>query len=108
MIVGMRVLALDVGGTKFTVGGFTDGQLTFRESRLTDRAGGPEALFAEVEQIFTLWRDRQGFQPDRCGIGFGGPVDFPTQTVTLSTHVAGWMSYPLVAKLKRVKVQSRH
>jgi glucokinase len=96
----MRIFALDVGGTKFTVAGFTSDQLTLRESRSTDRAGGPVALFAEVERIFTKWRDQHGFTPDRCGIGFGGPVDFPSQTVTLSTHVEGWVQYPLVANIK--------
>jgi glucokinase len=96
----MRVFALDVGGTKFTVAGFIDSQLILRESRSTDRAGGPAALFAEVERIFTTWRDQHAFYPDRCGIGFGGPVDFPTQTVTLSTHVEGWVQYPLVANIK--------
>lgn len=94
----MRVFALDVGGTKFSVGAFENDHLILRESRSTDRAGGPTALFAEVEKIFSGW----GFKPDRCGIGFGGPVDFPTQTVTLSTHVEGWVQYPLVANLRRL------
>jgi len=98
----MRVFALDVGGTKFSVAGFSDERLVLRESRSTDRAGGPAALFAEVERIFTAWRDQQGFHPERCGIGFGGPVDFPTQTVTLSTHVEGWVKYPLVANVERL------
>jgi len=94
----VRVFALDVGGTKFSVGAFENDHLILRESRSTDRAGGPTALFAEVEKIFSGW----GFKPDRCGIGFGGPVDFPTQTVTLSTHVEGWVQYPLVANLRRL------
>ena len=94
----MRVLALDVGGTKFTVAAFENDRQCRRESRSTDRAGGPVALFAEVERIFQGWN----FQPDFCGIGFGGPVDFPTQTVTLSTHVEGWMQYPLVANLNKL------
>ena len=97
----MRVFALDVGGTKFTVAGFVDERLVLRESRSTDRAGGPAALFSEVERIFRSWRE-EGFQPDRAGIGFGGPVDFPTQTVTLSTHVEGWVQYPLVANIKQL------
>jgi glucokinase len=37
---------------------------------------------------------------ERCGIGFGGPVDFPTQTVTLSTHVGGWNGFPLVLRIR--------
>ena len=44
----------------------------------------------------TSWR----FKPDCCGIGFGGPVDFPTQTVTLSTHVGGWAGFPLVERIE--------
>lgn len=94
----MRVFALDVGGTKFTLAAFVDDKIILRESRSTDRAGGPEALFAEVQRIFNGW----GFKPDFCGVGFGGPVDFPTQTVTLSTHVEGWMQYPLVPNLRRL------
>ena len=94
----MRVFALDVGGTKFTLAAFVDDKIILRESRSTDRAGGPEALFAEVQRIFNGW----GFKPDFCGVGFGGPVDFPTQTVTLSTHIEGWMQYPLVPNLRRL------
>jgi len=94
----VRVFALDVGGTKFTLAVFVDDKIILRESRSTDRAGGPEALFAEVQRIFNGW----GFKPDFCGVGFGGPVDFPTQTVTLSTHVEGWMQYPLVPNLRRL------
>jgi glucokinase len=94
----VRVFALDVGGTKFTLAAFVDDKIILRESRSTDRAGGPEALFAEVQRIFNGW----AFKPDFCGVGFGGPVDFPTQTVTLSTHVDGWVQYPLVPNLSRL------
>jgi glucokinase len=94
----VRVFALDIGGTKFSLAAFVDDKIILRESRTTDRAGGPEALFAEVERIFNGW----GFKPDFCGVGFGGPVDFPTQTVTLSTHVEGWVQYPLVTNLSRL------
>ena len=92
----MRVLALDVGGTKTTVAAFSDDKMILRETFSTDRAGGPVALFVAVEKIFNGWN----FCPDFCGIGFGGPVDFPTQTVRLSTHVQGWVQYPLVKNLE--------
>jgi glucokinase len=98
----MRTLAIDVGGTKFSLAGF-DGELQIlRESRSTDRSGGPAWMFQQIEEILHSWRAVHGFQPDRCGIGFGGPVDFPTQTVTLSTHVAGWVQYPLVENIQRL------
>jgi len=96
----MRVLALDIGGTKFSLAAFEGGRLILRETRPTDRAGGPAAMFAQIEEVFKAWRDKRAFQPERCGIGFGGPVDFLSQSVTLSTHVAGWAKYPLVAKIK--------
>ena len=70
------------------------------ETRSTDRSGGPEWMFGQIEQIVAHWRDDRGFRPDRCGIGFGGPVDFPSQTVTMSTHVSGWAGYPLVENVR--------
>lgn len=98
----MQTLAIDIGGTKFTLGAFNENKLRLRESRSTERSGGPEWMLSQIEQIFHTWRDEHGFRPDRCGIGFGGPVDFPSQTVTLSTHVEGWMGYPLVAHVERI------
>lgn len=98
----VRTLAIDVGGTKFTLAAFRGDEMIHRESRSTDRAGGPKAMFAEIERIYCDWAKHQGFVAERCGIGFGGPVDFPTQTVTLSTHVEGWAQYPLVENVSRL------
>ncbi|MBV9502216.1 MAG: ROK family protein [Acidobacteriaceae bacterium] len=98
----MRTLALDIGGTKFTLGAFEDDRLILRELRSTDREGGPQAMWPQIERIFCGWRDEHGFRPDLCGIGFGGPIDFPSQTVTLSTHVGGWAQYPLIAKIENL------
>ncbi len=75
--------------------GFFDGdQLSRRETRSTDRDGGPEAMLAQIEGIVREW---PAF--DRCGIGFGGPVDFAKQRVMLSTHVEGWRDFPLVQRI---------
>ena len=38
---------------------------------------------------------------EACGIGFGGPVDFETQRVISSTHVAGWEDVPLATIVGR-------
>jgi glucokinase len=94
----MRTLAIDIGGTKFSVAGFEDDKLVLRESLVTDRGGGPGWMCAQIERVFTSWQ----FRPDRCGIGFGGPVDFRAQIVTLSTHVSGWAGYPLVERVERM------
>jgi glucokinase len=92
----MKTLAIDIGGTKFSLAAFDGSRLLLRESRSTDRSGGPNWMFSQIREIFSVWRKKDAFQPDRCGIGFGGPVDFVSQTVTLSTHVEGWARYPLV------------
>lgn len=102
MMVRMNTLAIDIGGTKFSVAAFKEDRLVLRATEATDRNGGPEWLVAQVERIFLQWAEKDGFRPDRCGIGFGGPVDFPSQTVTLSTHVEGWASYPLIEQMRRI------
>jgi glucokinase len=90
----MNTLAIDIGGTKFTVALFEGERMTRRESRPTDRDGGPEWMLGQIFAIASDWKF------DRCGIGFGGPVDFPSQTVTLSTHVGGWKGFPLVPRIR--------
>jgi glucokinase len=94
----MRTFAIDIGGTKFSVAGFDGDRLVLRHSAATDRGAGPEWMCSQIEGVFTSWR----FKPDRCGIGFGGPIDFPTRTVTLSTHVKGWAGFPLVERIERL------
>ncbi len=98
----MQTLALDIGGTKFTLAAFDSDRMVLRETRATQRSGGPQWMFSQIEQIFTSWQREHAFQPERCGIGFGGPVDFPSQTVLLSTHVGGWAQYPLVPNVERL------
>lgn len=96
----MKTLAIDIGGTKFTLGAFDGERLLLRETGFTQRSGGPAWMFSQIAEIVGKWRAASGFKPDRCGIGFGGPVDFPSQTVTLSTHVEGWAQYPLVPSVQ--------
>jgi glucokinase len=98
----MRTLAIDIGGSKFTLGGFEGESLVLRETRKTLRAGGPAWMFGQIQEIVEKWRTGHSFEPERCGIGFGGPVDFARQTVTLSTHVEGWAEYPLVENIRRL------
>lgn len=98
----MKTLAIDIGGTKFSVAGFDENDMVLHESRTTDREGGPEWLYAQISTIYRDWRDRQGFVAERMGVGFGGPVDFDRQTITLSTHVGGWQGFPLLDKLEQL------
>lgn len=96
----MHTLAIDIGGTKFSLALFSGDQMILRESRATDRQGGPAAMLAAIEEIVLGWRRQHPIH--RCGIGFGGPVNFATQSVFLSTHVAGWDAHPLVETITRL------
>ena len=90
----MSTLAIDIGGTKFTMAVFSDtDEMVARETRATDREGGREWLVEQITSIINGWRPR--YKLRRCGIGFGGPVDFASQRVVLSTHVGGWTGFDL-------------
>jgi glucokinase len=89
----MNTLAIDIGGTKFAVALFEDECMTRRESRATDREGGPGWMLEQIETIWHAWKPQAVLH--RCGIGFGGPVDFERQRVALSTHAGGWRNFDL-------------
>jgi len=95
----MKTLAIDIGGTKFSVAAFDGHQILRRESRSTDKVGGREWMLAQIESIAQAWHSNLHF--DRCGIGFGGPVDFNSQRIALSTHVGGWRDFALPAYLEQ-------
>lgn len=93
----MNTLAVDIGGTKTTLAVFAGAQMVARNTHPTDRAGSRDWM---VRHIVTTARDWQRQWPlDRCGVGFGGPVDFAAQRVVLSTHVPGWDNFDLPAAL---------
>ncbi len=87
------ILAIDIGGTKFTIAAFDGARMVRRESRATDAAGGRDWMLSQIREIVSTWR--REFPFERCGIGFGGPVDFASQRVVLSTHVGGWRDFDL-------------
>ena len=66
-------------------------EMVARETRATDREGGREWLVEQITSVINGWKRR--YQWQRCGIGFGGPVDFASQRVVLSTHVGGWTGF---------------
>ena len=85
------ILAIDIGGTKFSVAAFDGTHMVRRVSRSTNGAGGRDWMLAQLDEILGAWcRD---FTFEACGIGFGGPVDFAAQRVVLSTHVGGWEDF---------------
>jgi glucokinase len=94
----MHTVAIDIGGTKLTAGLFQQESLMERSTRATDRSGGPSWMLRQIEEIAGEWLSRYSVQG--CGIGFGGPVDFASQRVICSTHVAGWEDFDLVGAIR--------
>ncbi len=95
-----RTLAIDIGGTKFSMAVFHGDRMVERITRATDREGGREWMLSQIESVAHEWSQAHSFDP--CGVGFGGPVDFASQTVALSTHVGGWQNFPLASHLRGV------
>jgi glucokinase len=94
----VSTLAIDIGGTKFSAAAFEGDRMKRRESRSTDKEGGREWMLEQIERIARDWMRDLRFE--RCGIGFGGPVNFGAQRVARSTHVGGWQDFPLTAHLE--------
>ena len=82
------ILAIDIGGTKFSMAVF-DGDChgAPRIARDAMPRAAASGWSAQIAEIAGAWR--REFPLERCGIGFGGPVNFAAQRVVLSTHVGG-------------------
>jgi glucokinase len=91
----MRVLAIDIGGTKFSIAAFDQDRMVRRESRATDKEGGKDWMIDQIGTLSRAWHEELHFES--CGIGFGGPVNYAEQRVALSTHVGGWRDFRLTA-----------
>ncbi|HEY0737092.1 MAG TPA: ROK family protein [Herpetosiphonaceae bacterium] len=89
----MNTLAIDVGGTKFSMAVFADNEMIMRQTQPTDREGGRDWMLAQIVEQARLWQGQ--IEVERCGVGFGGPVHFAEQRVVLSTHVGGWQNFRL-------------
>jgi glucokinase len=94
----MNTLAIDIGGTKFSMAVFSEGSMIRHLSEPTDRAGGREWMLDRIVDLAREWKTEPGF--GICGVGFGGPVIFDEQRIALSTHVGGWSDYALPMFLK--------
>ncbi|MCW5981879.1 MAG: ROK family protein [Bryobacteraceae bacterium] len=95
----MNTLAIDIGGTKFSIAVFEGRRPARRDSRATDREGGRDWMMEQILRIAKSWQTEMAI--DRCGVGFGGPVIFQAQRIALSTHVGGWSDSKLTADLER-------
>jgi glucokinase len=89
----LNTLAIDIGGTKFSMALFKDERMVLRQTQVTQRDGGRSWMLDQIAAIAKLWRKDADF--DCCGIGFGGPVDYVSQRVTTSNVVKDWQEFPL-------------
>ena len=84
-------LAIDIGGTNFSLALFEGEKMVRHHRQPTDATGGRDWMLERLEEVVREWRAAAPI--DRCGIGFGGPVIFSAQRVALSTHVGGWSDF---------------
>jgi predicted NBD/HSP70 family sugar kinase len=100
----MTTLVIDIGGTKFTVAAFEGSTIVRRLTRSTDKEGGREWMLQQIEEIALAWNVELQF--DRCGVGFGGPVDFARRSRYAirsgPTKRRGYRSKPYAGRLRRV------
>ncbi len=86
----MNTLAIDIGGTKFSIAAFDGDRMIRRKSDSTDREGGRDWMLARIVGIARDWQRELKF--DSCGIGFGGPVAKGSEFSTRHTLAAGAIS----------------
>lgn len=94
----MRVLAVDIGGTKSALGIVDNGVLTEHQS--WQHGGESDAAMVRAMLVERLMHLNGSFTA--CGVSFGGSFDFTRQTCGRSFHVSGWESFPLKEWLSEV------
>ena len=87
-------IGIEIGGTKQQlVVGDAEGHIIDRCRFSVDSAGGGPVIRERIaEELPALIA---AHQPERIGVGFGGPVDIAKGTVAVSHQVEGWSGFPL-------------
>jgi glucokinase len=96
----MDVLAIDIGGTKHSLALFREQRLERRSTFPTDAGGGRAWMLENLRRVLPGWLGEE--RPAACGIGFGGPVDFPAQRVGRSMHAGGWENFSFAQEMSKV------
>lgn len=93
----MKILGLDIGGTKCAaVTALWDGnniRLLKKEVCLTDHSVSPETM---LERLFVLADSICDGKPDAVGISCGGPLDSANGVVLGPPNLPGWNNVPVV------------
>ena len=92
-------LAIDIGGTKFSVGLVTrSGELIDRLNVPVDHSASAEELFEDldsaVQSQLTRARDHHGATPSVVGVGSAGPITRNVETIS-PLNIPQWKNFPL-------------
>jgi len=100
----MKVLAVEIGGTKLQAAPGTPGGDLFDVRRLSVEPGWTATDILEwvVETLTRLRNEVEaaGDSAGAVGVGFGGPVESLTGRILTSHQVEGWTGFPLKAYLE--------
>jgi glucokinase len=97
----MRILGIEIGGTKLQLGvrDENDAELTALERVSVSSDWGPEEIRSAIVEAGRELKKRHEFE--RVGIGFGGPIDAATGAIVKSHQVPGWEGFPIRAWAER-------
>ena len=90
----MTRIGIEIGGTKQQiVVGDAKGRIINRCRFFVDPAGGGPVIRDRLaEELPPILAEHN---PERIGVGFGGPVDIAAGTVAVSHQIEGWSGFPL-------------
>jgi glucokinase len=96
-------MAIDIGGTKFSVGLVTrSGELIDRVNIPVDKGGSSDELFEDlivaVEGQLVRARDHHGVMPSVVGVACAGPITRNVETVS-PLNIHQWRNFPLRERL---------
>ncbi|MDP7052073.1 MAG: ROK family protein [Verrucomicrobiota bacterium] len=87
-------IGIEIGGTKQQlVVGDAEGSIINRCRFSVDPAGGGPVIRERIAGELPALISKH--QPERIGVGFGGPVDIARGTVAVSHQIEGWSGFPL-------------
>lgn len=90
-----KVIAIDIGGTRFRVGLYEGYSLRLRVlEQDTHHTGGRDWMLERLGTLTGQLLQQEGAAVKAIGISFGGPVNYALQTVT-SVHTPGWNNFAL-------------
>jgi glucokinase len=96
-------LAIDIGGTKFSVGLVTrNGELIDRVNVLVDHGGSDEELFEDLAEAVAKQlaraREHHGINPSVVGVACAGPIKRNIEAVS-PLNILQWRNFPLRDRL---------